>query len=166
MLFYFIYYSSLYKKIKEDIIVFCNKFDMEFDKCKIKTKREILIHFSLLEILNNMDKNKLEKPIVIFDSNFKDSLFEFSFKQISKLLVIPFYFCDEKVENGIKIELCLKSNNFYNHNQFSVKKLKKQFSEKKHSSIIENIINFKCFSYSSKDTGIKADASSMDITST
>lgn len=150
MLFYFIHYSSLYKKIKEDITVFCNKFDMEFDKCKIKTKREILIHFSLLKILSSMDKNKLEKPIVIFDSNFKDSLFEFSFKQISKLIVIPFYFCDEKIENGIKIELCLKANDFYDNNQFSAKKLKKQLSEKKHSSLVENIINFKSLGCSQK----------------
>lgn len=150
MLFYFIHYSSLYKKIKEDITVFCNKFDMEFDKCKIKTKREILIHFSLLKILSSMDKNKLEKPIVIFDSNFKDSLFEFSFKQISKLIVIPFYFCDEKIENGIKIELCLKANDFYDNNQFSAKKLKKQLSEKKHISLVENIINFKSLGCSQK----------------
>lgn len=148
MLYYFIHYSTLYSKIKEDITIFCNKFDMEFEKCKIKTKREILIHFSLLEILNKMDKNKLEKPIVIFDSNFKDSLFEFTFKQISKLIVIPFYFCDEKVENGIKIELCLKANDFYENNHFSAKKLKKQLSSKKHSSLVEGILNFKslgCF---------------------
>ena len=150
MLFYFIHYSSLYKKIKEDITVFCNKFDIEFDKSKIKTKKEILIHFSLLGILNKMDKNKLEKPIVIFDSNFKNSLFESSFKQISKLLVIPFYFCEEKVENGIKIELCLKANDFYENNHFSVKKLKKQLSEKKHSSLLENIINFKSLGCSRK----------------
>lgn len=150
MLFYFIHYSTLYDKIKEDITVFCNKFDIEFDKSKIKTKREILIHFSLLEILNKMDKNKLEKPIVIFDSNFKNPLFEFTFKQISKLIVVPFYFCEEKIENGIKKELCLKANNFYENNTFSSKKLKKQLLEKKHSYLVESILKFKSLGYSQK----------------
>ena len=143
MLYELLNYNTLYKNIKLDIEDFCKKFEISFEESKIKTKREILIYFSIIEILKKLEKGKLEKPIVIFDSEFNNSLFQFCFKQISKILVIPIFFVENEISNGTKKELILKADSYYDRNVFTIKRLKKQLCMKKHSSLIENICEFK-----------------------
>ena len=143
MLYELINYNTLYKNIKLDIEEFCKKYEISFENSKVKTKREFLIYFSLIEILKKLEKRKLEKPIVIFDSNFNNTLFQFCFKQISKILVIPVFFVENEISNGTKKELVLKADSFYDLNVFTIKKLKKQLCFKKHSSLVSNICNFK-----------------------
>jgi hypothetical protein len=150
MLYELINYNTLYKNIKLDIEEFCKKFEISFEDSKVKTKRELLIYFSLIEILNKLEKRKLEKPIIIFDSNFDNALFRFCFKQISKILVIPVYFVENEISNGTKKELASKADSFYDLNIFTVKKLKKQLFFLKHNTLVENICGFKSLGYSQR----------------
>jgi hypothetical protein len=141
----FINYNTLYGNINVEINKFCLKYEIEFEKQKIKTKRELLIHYSLLEILKELENIKCRYPVLLYNSNFKNNLFEFCFKQISKILVLPVFFVENESSNGNIIELSLKSESFYNKNTFTMKKLKKYLCSKKQYFLIEKIYNFKCF---------------------
>ena len=117
MFYEYIHFNTLFVEIKEEITKYCNKFDFEFEKCRIKTKKEILIHFSVLAILKQIEKNKNKKIIVLFDSLFLDEPYTGSFKQISKIMFIPVFFCDSsEITNGLKKEIDLKADEFYNFN--------------------------------------------------
>lgn len=146
----FINYNTLYGNINVEINKFCLKYEIEFEKQKIKTKRELLIHYSLLEILKELKNRKCRYPVILYNSNFKNNLFEFSFKQISKILVLPVFFVENEISNGIKQELILKSDVFYNSNVFTMKKLKKYLCIDKHASLIKDICDFKLLGCSHK----------------
>lgn len=141
----FIYYSSLFGNINNEINKFCLKYEIIFEKEKIKTKRELLIHFSIVEILKHLEESKNRYPVLICDLKYKNNLFDFCLKQISKILVVPFFYHDGEVLNGEKIEISLKSDSFYERNIFTMKKLKKYLCSKKHKILIDKIYNFKCF---------------------
>jgi hypothetical protein len=103
-----------------------------------------LIHFSVLEILKQIEKNKNKKIIVLFDSLFCDELYKSSFKQISKILFIPVFFCDSsEITNGLKKEIDLKTEEFYNSNIFTQKRLKKHLCNEKNKELFEKIVSVK-----------------------
>jgi hypothetical protein len=151
MFYEYIHFNTLFVEIKEEITKYCNKFDFEFEKCKNKTKKEILIHFSVLEILKQIEKNKNKKIIVLFDSLFCDELYKSSFKQISKILFIPVFFCDSnEITNGLKKEIDLKAEEFYNSNIFTQKRLKKHLCNEKNKELFEKIVSVKSLRSSQK----------------
>lgn len=146
----FINFNTLYGNINVEINKFCLRYEIEFEKQNIKTKRELIIHYSIIEILNHLEKSKNRYPVLIYDNKYKNNLFEFCFKQISKILTVPFFYNEEEITNGNKIELELKSDSFYNSNVFTMKKLKKYLCSKKHKDIIKNICDFKLLGCSQK----------------
>jgi hypothetical protein len=151
MFYEYIHFNTLFVEIKEEITKYCNKFDFEFEKCKNKTKKEILIHFSVLEILKQIEKNKNKKIVVLFDSSFCGELYNSSFKQISKILFIPVFFCDSnEIKNGLKKEIDLKAEEFYNSNIFTQKTLKKHLCNEKNKELFEKIVSVKSLRSSQK----------------
>ena len=151
MFYEYIHFNTLFVEIKEEITKYCNKFDFEYEKNKIKTKKEILIHFSVLEILKQIEKNKNKKIIVLFDSSFCDEIYKSSFKQMSKILFIPVFFCDSKeITNGLKKEIDLKAEEFYNSNIFTQKRLKKHLCNQKNKELFEKIVCVKSLGCSQK----------------
>lgn len=126
MLYYIINYNILYLDIFKNITIFCKKFEIDFDTQKIKNKKELTIYYSILQLLLELEKNKLEKPIIVYKRINNNNIIEYCLNKISKILVIPIYICDEydNSEGTIK-ELSLIADNFYDKNTFNVKKLKK-----------------------------------------
>jgi hypothetical protein len=144
MIYYFIDYNNIFSDIDNDINKFCNKFDIEFDSQKISTKRELLIYYSILHLLNNLNNKCLDKPIIIYNSKFNNSLFKFIFNKISNILVLPIIYCDfDDYSDGLKKELSVKADVFYEKNEFTVKKVKKMLSEKSFEKLINGIKAFK-----------------------
>lgn len=141
----FIEYNSIFGNIKGKIEDYCYKFQIEFEKEKIKNKREIVIYFSIKEILKHLKENKNNKLILFYNKEFDNPLFHFCFKKISKILNIPIFFNEKDFCNGKKKEFLIKSNNFYENNVFSIKNLKKEFFFKQHEELLNEIISLKTF---------------------
>lgn len=142
MLYYIINYNKLYSDILQNIVKFCNKFEIDFNLQSIKNKKELTIYYSILQLLIELKNNKLEKPILVFENNNK--LLESCLNKISKILIIPVYFCD-KFDNseGIIKEIHLKADEFYEKNIFTTKKLKKLLMGNNFNVLIEKIEKFK-----------------------
>lgn len=138
-------YNIIFKDIKENIEEYCYKFLIEFEKTNIKTKRELLIYFSIKEILKHLKENKNNKTILFYNKEYNNPLFHFCFKKISKILGIPIFFNESDFCNGKRKEFLLKSDLFYENNVFSIKNLKKEFLLVKHSDLISEIISLKTF---------------------
>ena len=143
MLYYIINYNKLYLDILQNIIKFCNKFEIDFNLQSIKNKKELTIYYSILQLLIELKNNKLEKPILVFENN-NNKLLESCLKQISKILIIPVYFCDkfDNSEGTIK-EIFLKADEFYENNFFTTKKLKKLLMGNNFNVLVEKIEKFK-----------------------
>jgi len=121
MLYYIINYDLIYSSILTNIKEFCFKFDLDFSVLNCKSKKEIIIYYSILEILKKLNKNKTEKPIVIF-KNIEDlDIFEKALKETSKILSIPIFKINEDFSIGLNKELSLKADCFYENNQFTNK---------------------------------------------
>jgi len=104
MLYYIIDYDLIYSSILKNIKEFCFKFDLDFNVLNCKSKKEIIIYYSILEILKKLNKNKTEKPIVIF-KNIEDlDIFEKALKETSKILSIPIFKINEDFSIGLKKE--------------------------------------------------------------
>jgi hypothetical protein len=140
----FINYNTLYWNIKRDIQSFCIKYDIEYEELKIKTKREILINFSLENILNHIEKLEYHNPVFYFQKEYNNNLFVFCFKKIEKILAFPFFYCEcFDCSKGIKKELSKKAESFHEKNIFTLKNVKKELNPDKQSNLIEKIVNFK-----------------------
>jgi len=138
-------YNSIFKEIKGNIDGYCYKFQIEFEKQKIKNKRELIIYFSIKEILKYSKDIKNNKTILFYNKEFNNPLFHFCFKKISKILNIPIFFIENDFCNGKKKEFLLKSDLFYENNVFSIKNLKKEFFFKQHDELLNEIISLKTF---------------------
>ena len=51
MIYYIIKYNILYNNILHDIIKFCNKFEIDFNTQSIKNKKQLIIYYSILQLL-------------------------------------------------------------------------------------------------------------------
>lgn len=142
MIHAFIEYNSIFKNIKKEIEEYCYKFQIEFEKENIKNKRDIIIYFSIKEILKHL---KEDKAILLYNKEHDNSFFHFCFKKISKILHIPVFFNEKDFCNGKKKEILLKTNAFYENNIFSIKNLKKESFLKKHNELLNEIISLKTF---------------------
>ena len=142
MIYYIINYNNLYSDILQNIIKFCNKFEIDFNSQSIKNKKELTIYYSILQLLIELKNNKLDKPIIIFENN--DKLLESCLKKISKILIIPVYFCNKFDDSeGIMREINLKADEFYDKNVFTTKRLKKLLMGNNFNVLIEKIKSFK-----------------------
>ena len=125
MLYYIINYNIIYSDILQNIMIFCKKFEIDFESQKIKNKKELTIYYSILQLLLELEKNKLEKPIIIYEKIENNNIIEYCLNKISKILVIPIYICDRfNNSEGMNKELSLIADNFYDKNTFNTKKLK------------------------------------------
>ena len=144
MIYYLIEYKKIYPEIAKNVEKFCGKFDIDFDSQKLKTKRELLLYYSILTLLRNLKNGNIEKPIVVFDKSNNGNLFQYCFKKIQAILVIPIFYCEEfDNSEGLKTELSIKADCFYNKNIFTVKKLEKLLAGKNFQNLTEDIKNFK-----------------------
>jgi hypothetical protein len=126
MFYNIINYNILYSDILYNIINFCKKFEIDFESQKIKNKKELTIYYSILQLLLELEKNKLEKPIIIYEKIENNNIIEYCLYKISKILIIPIYICDKfNNSDGTIKEISLIADNFYDKNTFSIKKLKK-----------------------------------------
>ena len=94
MIYYIIKYNILYNNILHDIIKFCNKFEIDFNTQSIKNKKQLIIYYSILQLLIELKNNNLDKPIIIFEKTIKDYTIESCLNKISKILIIPIYYLD------------------------------------------------------------------------
>jgi hypothetical protein len=144
MFYYFINYKDIFSDIKKDINIFCKKFDIEFNLQKISTKRELLIYYSILHLLNNLSNKRLDKAIILYNNEFNTPLFNFIFSKISNTLILPIIYCDsEDLSEGLKQEFYAKADMFYENNEFTIKKVKKILSDKNFNKLIDSIKSFK-----------------------
>jgi hypothetical protein len=144
MFYYFINYKDIFSDIKKDINIFCKKFDIEFNLQKISTKRELLIYYSILHLLNNLSNKRLDKAIILYNNEFNTSLFNFIFSKISNTLILPIIYCNsEDLSEGLKQEFYAKADMFYENNEFTIKKVKKILSDKNFNKLIDRIKSFK-----------------------
>ena len=129
MIYYFINYNLIYSEIYNNIINYCNNFNLDYDNLKLKDKRNILIYYSSLRLIEELKKQKGKKPILIFENLEKNKIIEFALKKISRLLLMPI-FIQDKIEksDGMSKELELKADDFYFKNTFNFKKIKKNLS--------------------------------------
>ena len=149
MLYYIINYNILYSDILYNIINFCKRFEIDFESQKIKNKKELTIYYSILQLLLELEKNKLEKPIIIYEKIENDNIIEFCLNKISKILVIPIYICDKfNNSEGMNKELSLFADTFYEKNTFNVKKLKKLLVGSNFNLLLENIKKIKLLAIS------------------
>jgi hypothetical protein len=144
MFYYFINYKDIFSDIKKDINIFCKKFDIEFNLQKISTKRELLIYYSILHLLNNLSNKRLDKAIILYNNEFNSLLFNFIFSKISNTLILPIIYCNsEDLSEGLKQEFYAKADMFYENNEFTIKKVKKILSDKNFNKLIDSIKSFK-----------------------
>ena len=129
MIYCIINYNLIYSDIYNNIINYCNNFNLDFDNLKLKDKRNILIYYSSLKLIEELKKEKHKKPILIFENLEKNKLIEFTLKKVSKILLMPIHI-DDKIEksDGMIKELELKADDFYFKNTFNFKKIKKNLS--------------------------------------
>lgn len=144
MIYYIIKYNIIYSDILHNIIKFCNKFEIDFNTQSIKNKKQLMIYYSILQLLIELKNNNLDKPIIIFEKIIKDSTIESCLNKISKILIIPIYYC-EKYDNseGMNKEISMKADIFYEKNTFNSKKLKKLLMGNNFNALSEKITNFK-----------------------
>lgn len=144
MIYDIIEYKILANNINSQITKFSHKFEIDYYSQKIKTKRELLIYYIILELLQILQSNKINKPIIVFDSEYNNSLLQFCFKKISNILTIPIYYCEkfDRSEGQIK-ELQIKADGFYEKNVFTTKKLEKMLKGENFKYLILKIKQFK-----------------------
>jgi hypothetical protein len=149
MSFNVVNYNTLFCNIQKDLDIFCYKYNFEFDNLKIKTKREILIRFSLENILKYLEKTNHKNPIFFYEKEFNNSLFLFCFKKLEKILCFPFIYCEcFDCSKGTSRELSKKAEIFHLKNQYSHKTVKKELNGENYFDLIQKIIDFKslgCF---------------------
>jgi hypothetical protein len=144
MIYDIIEYRILANNINSHIIKFSHKFEIDYDSQKIKTKRELLIYYIILELLQILQSNKINKPIIVFDSEYNNSLLQFCFKKVSNILTIPIYYCEnfDRSKGQIK-ELQIKADSFYDKNTFTTKKLEKMLKGENFKDLVLKIKQFK-----------------------
>jgi hypothetical protein len=126
MLYYFINYNSLYKEIYRDIIIYCNKFEIDYDSQSVKNKRKLLFYYSFLRILKNIKKHKTEKPVILFNNDINSKSLNILLNKISKILHIPvFYKNSDELSEGFQKEIKTIADNFYEKQKINLKELKK-----------------------------------------
>ena len=74
-----------YYNILHDIIKFCNKFEIDFNTQSVKNKKQLIIYYSILQLLIELKNNNLDKPIIVFEKTIKDSTVESCLNKISKI---------------------------------------------------------------------------------
>lgn len=126
MLYYLINYNSLYKEIYKDIVIYCNKFEIDYNSQSLKNKRQLLFYYSLLRIIKNYKKHKTEKPVISFNDNLNSKSLNIILKRISKILNIPvFHTNSNDTSEGFQKELKLFADSFYENQKINLKELKK-----------------------------------------
>ncbi len=126
MLYYLINYNSLYKEIYKDIIIYCNKFEIDYNSQSLKNKRQLLFYYSFLRIFKNIKKHKIEKPVILFYDDINSKSLNIILKKISKILNIPiFYKKSNECSDGSQKELKLFADNFYEKQKINLKEFKK-----------------------------------------
>ena len=149
MFYNIINYNIIYSDILYNIINFCKKFEIDFESQKIKNKKELTIYYSILQLLLELEKNKLEKPIIIYERIENNNIIEYCLNKISKILVIPIYICDKfNNSEGMNKELSLFADTFYEKNTFNVKKLKKLLVGSNFNILLEKIKKIKLLAIS------------------
>jgi hypothetical protein len=149
MLYYIINYNIIYSNILYNIINFCKRFEIDFESQKIKNKKELTIYYSILQLLLELEKNKLEKPIIIYERIENNNIIEYCLNKISKILVIPIYICDKfNNSEGMNKELSLFADTFYEKNTFNVKRLKKLLVGSNFNLLLEKIKKIKLLAIS------------------
>ena len=144
MIYYIIEFSTIYNIINSNIAKFCDKFEIDFSTQKIKTKRELLIYYTIIQLLQNFKNKTIEKPIIIYKQDINNSLLQFSLKKVSDILVIPIYNCENfDGSEGIKEELFAKADKFYEKKRFTTKKLEKLLKGKNFDKLIAKVKEFK-----------------------
>jgi hypothetical protein len=146
MLYYFINYNSLYKEIYRDIIIYCNKFEIDYNSQSIKNKRKLLFYYSFLRILKNIKKHKTEKPVILFNNDINSKSLNILLKKISKILHIPvFNKNSDSSSEGFQKELKIVADSFYEKQKINLKELKKimiQYNLKEEFKEELNKLNF------------------------
>jgi hypothetical protein len=144
MIYYIIDFSTIYNSINSNIVKFCNKFEIDFSTQKIKTKRELLIYYTIIQLLQKFSNQTIEKPIIIYNQKINNSLLQFCLKKVSDILVIPIYNCENfDGSEGIKQELFTKADRFYDTKIFTTKKLEKLLQGKNFDQLILKVKEFK-----------------------
>jgi hypothetical protein len=144
MIYYIIDYNSLYTNIEFSIVKFCNKFEIDFFTQKIKTKKQLLIYYTIIELLQIFQKNKIEKPIIVFQKKADDRLLQFCLNTVSNILIVPIYNCEKFDDSeGLKQELYIKADKFYEKNVFTTKKLEKLLKGENFDKLILKVKQFK-----------------------
>ena len=97
-----------------------------------------------MQLLIELKNNNLDKPIIIFEKTIKDYTIESCLNKISKILIIPIYYC-EKYDNseGMNKEISMKADIFYEKNTFNSNKLKKLLMGNNFNALSEKITDFK-----------------------
>lgn len=142
MIYYIIEFSTIYNSINLDIVKFCNKFEIDFSTQKIKTKKELLIYYTIIQLLQNFQNKTIEKPIIIYKQDINNLLLQNCLKKVSDILVIPIYNCENfDGSEGIRQELFAKADKFYEKKTFTTKKLEKLLQGK--NQLILKVKEFK-----------------------
>jgi hypothetical protein len=141
MFYYIINYDNLYLDILSNIKKYCDDFDLSFDEENKKTKKDLYLYFSILEIIKNIkDRKGYEKPILIYGGNESN----IPFKEISKILIIPvFKNVYTEITDGYRKELYLKADVYYLKNTFNCKKFNRLISKYKFKNLSQDIKNIK-----------------------
>jgi hypothetical protein len=144
MIYYIIDFSTIYNSINSNIAKFCDKFEIDFSTQKIKTKRELLIYYTIIQLLQKFSNQTIEKPIIIYNQKINNPLLQFCLKKVSDILVIPIYNCENfDGSKGIKQELFTKADKFYETRVFTTKKLEKLLQGKNFDQLILKVREFK-----------------------
>jgi hypothetical protein len=144
MIYYIIDFSTIYNNINSNIAKFCDKFEIDFSTQKIKTKRELLIYYTIIQLLQKFSNETIEKPIIIYKQDINNSLLQFCLKKVSDILVIPIYNCENfDGSEGIKQELFTKADKFYDTKTFTTKKLEKLLQGENFDQLILRVKEFK-----------------------
>ena len=136
-------FSTLKPKISEDIECFCKQFEIDFKEQRKNTKRNIFLYFSVKNVLDFILDKNIKKPI--FLHSLIDLEEKFILKNISKIFQIPEIYHDESdFSKGFMKELSIKSDLFYENNNFSFKKMQNILDKSlKCSELKEKIIKWK-----------------------
>lgn len=142
MIYYIIEFSTIYNNINSNIAKFCDKFEIDFFTQKIKTKKELLIYYIIIQLLQNFQNKTIEKPIIIYKQDINNLLLQNCLKKVSDILVIPIYNCENfDGSEGIRQELFAKADKFYERKTFTTKKLEKLLQGK--NQLILKVKEFK-----------------------
>lgn len=136
-------FSNLQVNILKDVECFCKQFEINFKEQKKNTKRNILLYFSVKQVLNFILDNNIKKPILIYSEEESENVL--IIKKIGKIFQIPDIFQDKNdFSKGFMKELIIKSDLFYDKNDFSFKKMQNSLDKNlKCSELKEKILKWK-----------------------